>query len=69
MTRVELLLEKVLQKLDGANGAASPNQFTALSTSEAATPADNAPVLSLFQNEIVSVYPFYNTGLLLMVFS
>ncbi|KAK5807238.1 hypothetical protein VI817_001496 [Penicillium citrinum] len=53
MTRVELLLEKVLQKLDGVNGAASPNQFTTLSTSEAATPADNAPVLSLFQNEII----------------
>lgn len=68
MSRVELLLEKVLHRLDGVHSPASSKQLPTLSTPEAATPAnDNAPVLSLFQNELVSVLPFKEESLLLMV--
>lgn len=54
MGRVELLLEKVLDRMDGVDGATSSEKFTTPRSPEAVTPAnDNAPVLSLFRNEVV----------------
>ena len=70
MSRVELLLEKVLHRLDCVNSPASSKQLPTFSTPDAVTPAnDNAPVLSLFQNELVSVFPLKKANVLLMVIS
>lgn len=58
MARLEMLLEKVLHRLEVTEDGATSSQEFAAAPQESPEPGspiyDNAPALSLFQNDLVS---------------